>query len=301
MERGGYLQAVVGAIGGAEGAILADNGVYRIEYTGGNDVFAFRFIEDSRGTFAPNSVINVGPFLFYWSEDGIRAFNGSQSIPIGDQKVDDTVLGELSTVAANERIYASADLQKKLVYWAYPTSQAGDPNKILIYNWEIGRFSYAEVTTQLIYEGLTPSLTLEDLDVYGTMETLPYSLDSRAWQGGRSVLAGFDGSNQMGYFDGGNLEATLETTEYKQDNGRRIVVTGIRPLVDGGTVTVALRHRDTPSASLTTNSATSVGSDGVAPQRQACRYARAQVSVGASSTWTHAQGVEPVIIEEGLR
>jgi len=202
------------------------------------------------------------------------------------------------------RISSAVDPINKLVFWAYPGSgnSGGNPNKILCYNWELNRWSTASVDCELIYRTLSQGYTLDGLDAYSTnIDALPFSLDSRAWTGGRLILSAFDTSHKLNFFNGSNLAATLETGEFTGQGGRRLFVQGIRPLVNGGTITCAVGYRDTPQASVTYATATSAGANGVCPQRISTRYARARVSIAAAGTWSHASGIEPSILQEGLR
>lgn len=135
MLEGGWVNQITGAVGGAAGAVFTDTVLYRIDYAGPPTVFDFIPIERSRGTPAPNSVINIGPKVFYLGEDGFYEFDGSQSTPIGDQKVDSTFFEDLDQ-SYFDRIRTTQKATDKLVYWAYPGAgnTNGNPNKMLIYH-----------------------------------------------------------------------------------------------------------------------------------------------------------------------
>tara|TARA_R110000868_G_scaffold104343_1_gene287372 strand:+ start:2230 stop:3714 length:1485 start_codon:yes stop_codon:yes gene_type:complete len=302
IPTGGWVQAITGAVGGAAGAVFMDTAIYRMDYEGPPTVFRFTEVERLRGTPAPNSVINVGPFAAYLGEDGFYMFDGSQSRAIGNSKVDKTFYADLDQ-SYFHRISGAADPVNKLLIWAYPGSghSNGNPNKLIIFNWESGRWSEAAINCELIFRALSTGYTLDGLDTLGyTLETLPFSLDSRVWTGGRLILSGFDAVHKLGYFNGSNLAATIETGEFPQSQ-ELMYVDGIRPMVDGGTVTAAVGYRATPSASISYTSATSAGDDGVCPQRISARYARARVSIAAGGSWTHAQGIEPRMTPDGER
>ena len=303
MAAGGWVQALIGAVGGASGVVFMDTAIFRIQYQGPPDVFGFYEVERARGTPAPGSVVNVGSVAFYLGEDGFYAFNGSTSTPIGNTKIDKTFYADLDQ-SYFHRITSAVDPINKLVFWAYPGSgnSGGNPNKILCYNWELARWSVASVDCELIYRSLSQGYTLDTLDTYNSsLDALPFSLDSRAWTGGRLILSAFDTDHKLNFFNGSNLAATLETGEFTGEAGRRVFINGIRPLVDGGTITAAVGYRDTPSASVTYATATSAGSDGVCPQRISTRYARARVSIAAGGSWSHAIGIEAKVRQEGLR
>ena len=301
LPTGGAVQDIIGAVGAAEGVVFLESAIYRMDYAGAPAIFEFHEVERARGTPAPYSVINVGALAFYLGEDGFYAFDGAQSAPIGANKVDRAFFAELDQQFYH-RITVAADPLNKLVVWSYPASGAGgSPNKLIIYNWELQRWSTGDAAVELLYRALGSGYTLEGLNaVSASLDALPFSLDSRAWAGGNSLLAGFDTSHKLSLFAGSNLAAELETGEM-DGQGRRFFVRGLRPIVDGGAVTTQVGYRDGPIAALTYSSASSVGSDGVCPHRVAGRFVRAKVSIAAGGAWTHAQGVEPAFAPEGQR
>ncbi|MCW5615895.1 MAG: hypothetical protein KIT32_12310 [Rhodocyclaceae bacterium] len=300
---GGGINGLLGGVGGSDGVIFLQNAIVRMTYSGPPAVFTFQDAErGTRGTTIAGSVINAGTFGGYLGEDGFYLFDGISSHPIGNLKVDRWVWDSIDQTQL-VRVCAAVNPKKKLIFWAFPTgSSDGNPNRILIYNWETGWWSYADVDVEFIGKGFSAGYTLEGLDAITTdIEALPYSLDSVAYMGGRVNMAGFYTDHKFGFFDGDALAATLETGEFPIEGGRRVFVGGVRPLVDGGTITAAVGYRETPQASVTYSTATSAAADGVCPQRVSARYARARVSVAAAGTWTHAQGVEAEARQEGMR
>lgn len=306
LPNGGWVQNIIGAVGGADGAIFMEHSIYRVTYEGSPAVFNFYEVEKGRGTPAPRSVVNVGPFAFYLGEDGFYMFNGSQSTPIGAQRVDKYFFADLDQNYFH-RIVASIDPINKHVLWSYPAegNTGGRPNKIIAYNWDVDRWSVGYVENDLIFQDLTTGYTLEQLDAFGDLDTLEFSLDSRIWTGGRLVLSGFDANKKLGRFGGANLAAIIETQEVSADQllslpNNRIYINGIRPIVDGGTVTVAIKYRDTPSGTLATDGPNVVDADGAAHFTRSTRYVRAQINIAAGGTWTHAQGVTLDITDDGV-
>ncbi len=302
LPDGGWVQGIIGAVGGADGAAFLEESVYRISYEGPPTVFRFDRVERQRGTMVPSSIVNVGDFAFYLGHDGFYAFDGSRSMPVGANKVDKTFFNDYDPTYYY-RVVGVADVFNKIVMWAYPGvgNNAGTPNKILVFNWQLNRWSIVEQELEYFFRSYSKSYTLEDLDTFGTLDTLPYSLDSRVWTGGALLLNGFDTSHKLGNFMGSNLAATLETGELDGGNGRRLFISGIRPLVDGGTVTAAIGSRVSPSGSVVYGTPTPAGVDGICPQRISARYARAQVNIVAGGAWTHALGVDATMQPAGER
>jgi hypothetical protein len=302
LPYGGWVNAVVGAVGGASGLVLCETAIYRIDYAGPPTVFQFTCIERSRGTPAPNSVVNIGPFIAFLGPDGFYLNDGQQSRPIGAGKFDKSFYSDLNQ-SFMDRIYGAVDPINKLIIWVYPSiaSYNGLCDSAILYSWESDRVSKVRFNCELVFRALSSSLTLENLDTLGfTMETLPASLDSRAWTGGSILLAAFDSSHRYSIFGGANLQATLETGEFNND-GRYAYVRGVRPMVDGGNPTVSIGHRNTPGANVTYTTATAAGDDGMAPQHISARYVRARVVIPSGERWGHAIGIEPEIEIEGQR
>lgn len=299
---GGYVQGIVGALGSADGAIFMESRIVRVTYIGPPAVFQFDTVEGSRGTPAPGSIVQLGAVVYYLGEDGFYAFDGSNSVPIGAGKVDKTFFTDVDQQYMS-RISSAIDPINKLVIWSYVSSaSAGAPDKVMIYNWELNRWSTAEFSHEYLCRTQSFGQTLETLDtVNASLDALPFSLDSRGYTGGKLILSAFTTAHRLAYPTGSALEAVLETGEFDGGEGRRIFVSGIRPMVDGGTVTALLRTRDTPGASLTDGTSASVGDDGVIPFRSSTRYARAQVTIAAGGTWSHAIGIEPRTSPEGRR
>ena len=302
LPSGGEVQRIIGAVGGADGLIFMQNAVYRVAYVGTPSVFQFQEIERGRGVDAPHSIVNVGPFVIYLGVDGFYKTDGISAVPIGIDRVDKTFLNDVDDDFIN-RVVGCLDPISKLIYWIYPSSSTGGGtcDRAMIYDYALDRWSDAELTTEYIVQSLSAGSTLESLDsVSSSLDALSLSLDHRSFAGGRGSIGLFDSAHKLNFFTGSSLTATLETGEFDPEN-QRIFVSGIRCLIDGGTVTAAVGHRNTPNGSVTFTTATSVGSDGICPQRISTRYAKVRVSIAAGGTWSHAQGIEPVYRLDGRR
>lgn len=305
IPTGGSVQGIVGAVGGADGAIFMERSIHRVSYVGGSLVFQINEVERDRGTPAPGSIVNVSDMAFYLGEDGFYAFDGTRSTPIGAQKVDKTFFNELDQNYF-DRITAAADPINKVVFFAYPGAgnSNGTPNRLLIYNWEVGRWTTADVTSSLIFRDLTPGFALEELDQFGTLDELPYSLDSRVWTGGRLALSAFGPDRRLARFAGSSMAADIMTTEFGgfqlfRKPNERMYINGVRPYVDGGDVTVSLIYRDSVRGATSTDGPSVVDPNGMAHFDRSCRYAHAQVSIAAGGDWAHAQGIDLDAEEDG--
>ncbi len=292
---GGFCQKVVG---GEYGIIFQEKAIWRMTYVGSPAIFQFDQVEFERGTPAPGSVVKVGNFVAYLAPDGFYIFDGQQSIPIGENRVNKTFYADLDQTYLYN-ISSAVDSSQQIIYWAYPGvgNTSGRPNKLLMYNYapsSTKRWAIAETETEWIFRSLGEGYTLDGLDTITTdIDALAFSLDSRVWTGNTSNLSGFNSSHKLINYTGTALDAVIDTGEATLHEGHRSKVTKVRPVIDGsGTVTIQIGTRNTLADSVTWEAATSLNTTGDAPVRTNARFHRARVNI--TGGFNHAQGIEIV-------
>lgn len=288
---------ITGLTGGEYGLVFQESAIRRMTYTGGETVFRFDKISEEVGATIPNTVVGFKDRAFCYDSTGFQmVVGGQQVVPIGVDRVDRWFKSMLAQ-DDQHRVTAAIDPVNKLYVVSFPTAVNSSPSTFLMYQWEANRWSYASVTTEMIYSAIVQDgYTLEELDAFGTLDSLPYPLDSLYWTGAKNfLLGGFDTDHKFGTFSGSTLAAQIDTGEMQPVEGRRAVITAARPMVDGGSPTVAVGVRQTQQAAVSWGSATTITTDGLAPLRANGRYVRFRVSVPAASTWTWAQGVDGIV------
>lgn len=288
---------VTGLTGGEYGLVFQESAIRRMTYEGPPTVFRFDKISEEVGATIPNSVVAFKDRAFCYDSSGFYMVVGGQQImPIGADRVDRWFKAMLAQDEIH-RLSAAIDPVNKLYVVSFSTTVNTAPSTLLMYQWEANRWSYASVTAELIYSAIVQDgYTLEELDAFGTIDTLPYPLDSLFWTGAKSfLLGGFYTDHTFGTFSGSNLAAQIDTGEMQPIPGRRATITAARPMVDGGSPTVAVGVRQTQQASVTWGSATAITTDGLAPLRANGRYVRFRVGVPAASTWTWGQGIDDIV------
>lgn len=275
----GQVQAI--ADGERFGLVFQETAITRFTYVGGAAIFEVETFERSRGLIGPLAYAQIGEEIVYLSKSGFFKTNGATVIPIGLGTVDDVVLTAITSTFDPERIYAAVDLSNRLVYFLYPTSAGSDPTKLAIYNYVEDKWTTGSQTAEMIFTSRSLGYTLDQLDtLFASIDDVTPSLDSAIWQGGQPVVAGFDTSHAFGDFSGSAKTATLDTSEAALNNGGKAVVRGVRPLVEGGTTTVAMLTRNLQSASQSAGSPVSLNSrTGVANFRSKARYHAARLSI----------------------
>ena len=293
----GYCQGLVGNLGNADGAMFFDHAVYRIMYAGPPVVFDFLPAQAAKGCPAPQSIVQIGALAYYLGEDGFYSFDGVNTVPIGANFVDKYFYSDLIASLAYRTIGA-VDPVNKLIYWAYcGAGSTGNPNHIIVYNWQLNSWSILDLTTEMLVRLLTVGFTLDQLyTILGyTIDGLPAPLDSRVWTGGLLSFGMFDAAHRLNFLTGPNLAATIDTPEVQASPGQRSLIDGAMPLIDGGNPSIAIGSRERLIDPVVWGTPQAINSLGECPLYTSGRFQRARLTTLAGDTWTNAMGVVPSI------
>ncbi len=294
--KGGEIKRI---IGGEVGIVFQSRSIWRMSYVGTPLVFEFDEVAAGLGTPSGGSVVQHGENIYYLAQDGFYVLrNGTNSESIGINKVDKWFLANVNQ-SYLDNISGSISPEAGFVVWAYPSKSSidGSLDSIIAYNFKSGRWGTGTIDTQLIFQGATSSYTLEQLDAFGTVDTINSSFDSNVWKGGAFQLAAFDSDNKLAFFSGDALPATIETGEISTD-GHKTQLSSVRPIVDGD-CTVKISTRDHLSNSPVEGLDTTLDASGKANFRTNKRYHR--ISITTTGNFTHASGVEVVTKNRGTR
>ena len=293
---------ITGIVGGEYGVVLFENGIVRMTYAGSPLIFQFDKVETSRGCPYPGSVANVGPFVFYLSQDGFYLFDGNSSRSIGSEKIDRTFFDEFDKANAH-RMTVGVDPRNKLIIWSYPTTSS-TPNKILVYNYLLERWSSIELEHDSVASFFSPSYTLENVDnVNSSIDALETSLDDALWVGGEFFLGGSK-DKKIQTFTGAALTATVQTAEFENTPGQASMVTQIQPYVtrDNDATTPAISaqvaSRARPHDLQSFGTASNVNANNFIPLRSSGRFHQIKFSASDFGTF---QGFDMAIQAGGMR
>lgn len=292
--EGGVVQ---GSSRATNPVILMQRAVYVGTFVPGSAViFTFRKAHDAIGAASPYSIATRGEYLFCADVGAFRQFgpDGSQ-LAIGFEKVDRTFFGQLAS-ADIASIQGAIDPFYSRVYWALDVGGTGIYNTILVHDWDLQRWSRAGQNALMLFPAATAGYTMEGLDsLYASLDAMPFSLDSKVWQGGAPVLAAFTSDYKLAFFNGEAKEATITTQEQGDLAGGVTFINAINPVVDAENVLVSIgsrfRRSDQP---VWTDEAAKSANTGIVRKRSRGRYNRVRVRIPAGERWTHAQGVEIV-------
>lgn len=277
--------------GGEYGTILFQHAIYRMNYVGSPNVWQFDEVVTDIGLFTIGAAAQNGSIIYFLDSSGFYAFNGSQALPIGNEKVDNWFWTAFDASLA-DRVSCAIDHDKKCVVWSFPgtTNTGGKPNFMIIFNFEQNRWSYAEIDHDIILPLLTSDITIDTLDnLNSDVDDLSISVDSRVLFEGSSLL-GVMNDFKLASNQGAPLDAVVESKEMQPSQGRRSRITEVWPLIDGGTTTVQVGTRDRQQDTTTWSDAVAVNATGFAPVNEEGRYVRIRTNM--SGTWDDSQGAD---------
>jgi hypothetical protein len=131
------------------GVIFQRNRITRASYAGPPVVFQFDTIDDSRGCFFPNSLVEVGNKVYFAAAFGFFVTDGVTVEPISDGRCSHQFFDGQNYLTSND-VYGAVDYEKKCILWAFDSGMA-------IYNYVENRWSYTTQTSEFILTGIAPT------------------------------------------------------------------------------------------------------------------------------------------------
>jgi len=290
----GHVQAIATNIASANATIFFEQAVYRMVYTGDAKIFDIAPVEKMRGTPAARSVVQLGQIVYFLGHDGFYAYNGTEAVPIGVDRVNHFFFDDCDPQALAQ-VRGTIDPTRGVVFWLYHSGGAPTRNRILMYNIHNNRFTrITGFTGDELFLGRSIGVTLDNIDALGfNIDTLPYSLDSAFLVGGRIVLGGVDVNNRYGSFTGPSYEGQVETAEQQFTPGRRSRIQSVRPLMNSAAASAQIGSRNTSIDTVHYSALTAMNNVGICPVNQDGRYQRVRMTIPAGlPIRQHLTGVE---------
>ena len=278
---GGNIQAITG---GEFGLVLLEKSVVRMSYIGAPLFFQFDTLSKTLGCYEPNSVAQYENKTYFLSSDGFYVCDGTAIMSIGSEKVDRWFFDDVLESTLNQ-MSATIDPERQIVIWVYPNTSGS--LSFLIYNWKVNQWSHGVTTCNYIAPSATVGTTLEQLNIYGGIESVPASLDSRLWAGGKAILSGVRGSKII-LFGGTPMPAEIITGDIQ--DGMQSIAKLAYPQVDEGSASVAVASRNRLDANVVFGSQLPASSENRVPLRSVGRYHRFKIV--PSGTWANVMALD---------
>lgn len=301
---------VQGLVGGDFVLAFTEYGIHRFDFVGGDIGFQRRQIGFDIGATISGSVCGFKEYAFFYHQTGFYScIGGNPPVPIGVERVNRWFKANYDSNRP-QLVSSAIDPENNLYILAFADKNEtmGFANHFLVYNWALDRWAHvadpddateSHAVATLFRDVSATVYTMEDLDVYGTMEDVPYSLDSPVWVGTGLLLLGFFGTdNNSGNANGAAKEAVVETAEAQLITGKEAYIRSIRGMVDADndnlTYGLTIRSRNTLNAMLNDVDGTYHAADGTFKFRARGRYQRAQFTIPAGADWNYILGIDDV-------
>lgn len=289
---------ITGIVGGQFGVVFTQRGISRIEYVGTPLIFTVEKVETTNGCEIPGSICALGTnAIFYIAQNGFMMFDGSRSIPIGAEKVDNWFYDNFDNAYVN-KVTSAIDPNNQVVMWSFVSNNSNDgvPDKILAYNYAVGKWSKIDVSHESLGVVLLPGYTLEQLDNINTnVDQHTTTFDSPLYAGENYTLAASKDS-KIHSFTGAILDATIISKEFEIAPMRSSVINSVTPYITAKnpavqpTLSVSVGSRSRQIDDVNFTSAGSITSDNLCNVRTSGRYHR--VKIETTGDFRYALGID---------
>jgi hypothetical protein len=299
---------VVGCASGEFGYVVQEKAIRRMIFQPGSDV-AFRFerVSDERGAAGGYSLVSSVGTIFFLTEDGFYLYGASGLLPIGQDRVN-RWFNDNADTSRRFSVLGFADVSAPRVYWAFYNMQSSTIfDRVICYDWQKDKWTYFLASAQFWAPLAVPGKTLEDLNVYGGLEDVPFSLDSRVWEGGQPLIAAISTNKKLAFLDAATpMTALIAPAPVQFGGSGRARLTDLYPtgIWNDATVEVRIGKQDNTSASINFTAWQQISpSSGWARPNANAKVFSPQFRLSQSSgvVWKMAQGYEPMFGPAGAR
>jgi hypothetical protein len=277
-----------GVVNDGQCVVIQRGAVNLLTVTGNERIFRIDKFPGDVGAVSPECIVQIPGGVAFMDSSGPQIATAQGVVAIGDSKVARTFIASVDDITAVTGAY---DPELRQIVWRKSDTE------LLIYDLATQEFVPVMESTGYIIRMSNPALTLEDLDAFGTLEELPYPLDSNAWKGGRPRLAALDSSHKFGFFDGEVLAAEIESATLTDTNS--MLVSWCQPTTDAANVTVTLGVRDRLADASVDKDPASMVASGRVPLRGRGKCLTFRVNIAAGETWSYIRGIDGLVITKG--
>lgn len=261
---------------------------------GSPEIFTFQKIQEKRGAKSPKSIATRGSLGFFADTGGFFQIDSTGVVtPIGFERVDRTIFTPM-TAYSQSRILGAIDPFYSRVYWALDYDGNGVYDKMLVYDWQLSKWTQIDIACYGIFAFATSGYTLDGLDVVSSsLDALPFSLDSAVWDGGAPVLGALMSNFKLGAFSGTPAEATVTTQEVGDVTGQMQRTSSTYAIVNTNQlfISIGIRNRRSDNVTWLPEQAPS-SNTGRVRKRSRARFHRMKIRIVAGALWSFLKGID---------
>lgn len=266
---------------------------------GSPEIIQFEVLSNEIGCVAYRGSAKIGNVIFFISDGDFYSLEGLSLRPIGTEEVmrwfRTNIRPELRS-----RTICGIDPIRKTVYWTFFSTMTATDNVdevvadyTLIYHWPSKKWTYGVFGFESPFPLSSPALGLEDLDTFGTLDSLTLSLDSSAYntESMGSSFVVFTSNSEMGDLSGANSEAKLTLVNQHYYSPERQLIEGVYPITDAQNVSVALNARSRIDSGPVFSNYADVESSGWCPHHSSSRMHDIDIKITSDQEWTFINGL----------
>ncbi|UXN74503.1 hypothetical protein N8D56_05015 [Devosia sp. A8/3-2] len=279
-------------------AVLQRAAVHVLNLSGDSRIYTKIKVADGIGAVNPECIVQAPGALYFWDSSGCYRISAAGLEAIGRDKVNKSFMDALGEDGLNT-IEGAYDPERKQVAWRYKSQAAPSDtvfDNIIVFDEVTKEFAEVHERTSALVKMSSPALALEDLDQFGSIDSLAFSLDSSVWKGDRPRLGALDANHMFGFFEGGFLPASIDTATLI--NPKSMLITSCLPVTDAADVTVSMGVRSRLADAVAWKLPRKMQASGRVPTKARGKALTARADI-ASSDWSFIRGIDDLVVSEG--
>jgi hypothetical protein len=294
---------------GEYGILLQDDGVARrVRLLPGDPVNAFTVekIDGIKGCISTYSAAAAHGRIWYLTSEGLYSISpDGTNTPVGAERFNKWLQDNSDPARANQ-VHIFADPYSTRIWLTfYSSSGASNRDRQIIYDALLDRAVYADDEAVFFAPIVTAGLTLEEVSaIYPDLDTMPVSLDSLQFRGGRATIAAITSDGYLAFITGQSREAVFEVAENEINPDGWTFISEAGAVGKWGDATPTLRIGTRAYSGATQTYAGPFSRDtetGLYYPDLSSRLFTMELTVPADGSWTLAQGLKTVDAPDGER
>lgn len=287
-----------GQINDNTAAVLQRSAVHMLNLSGDSRIYTKAKVADGIGAVNPECIVQAPGALYFWDSSGCYRISAAGLEAIGQDKINKAFMDALGEDGLST-IEGAYDPERKQASWRYKSQAAPSEivfDNIIIFDEVTKEFAEVHERTTALVKMSSPALALEDLDQFGSIDDLAFSLDSSVWKGDRPRLGALDGNFMFGFFEGAYLAASIDSATLI--NPKSMLVTSCLPITDADEITVSMGVRNRLADAVSWKAPSKMQASGRVPTRARGKALTARVDI-PSSVWSYIRGIDDLVVSEG--
>lgn len=275
--------------------VLQRNSVNQLVRRSDGKLFDVKNLANDRGVVNPRAFCVVDGMAFWCDTDGFWQYSVAGGLKnVGLEKINDTFLKRLAS-GGFDTIELTADKANNRVIARYQRSDVTSTaifEDAYAYHYLIGEWAEIEETTAALFSMASPGYTLDDItpELFGSLDDLTISLDSRFWSGGEPRLGALNGDLKFCYLDGAALQAVSETSSTQLATST--LLSSVTPKTDAANATVEIGVRDRAADPIIWKGGVGIQPSGRCPVRGRGKIISFRQTVPAGESWSYLRGFD---------